>query len=62
MKLAEEYRKENNKENITIAFPSISIGAYGYPKEEASKIAIDTIININNPKITVIFTCFSESD
>jgi O-acetyl-ADP-ribose deacetylase (regulator of RNase III) len=27
----------------TIAFPSISTGAYGYPTEEASRVAIKTI-------------------
>jgi len=62
MKLAEEYRKENNKESISIAFPSISTGAYGYPKEEASKIAVDTIKEINNPKIKVIFVCYGDFD
>jgi O-acetyl-ADP-ribose deacetylase (regulator of RNase III) len=29
----------------TIAFPSISTGAYGYPLEEAAKIALKTAIN-----------------
>ena len=62
MELAEEYRKENKKENITIAFPSISTGVYGYPKEKASKIAVDTIRKINNPNIKVIFVCHSNRD
>ena len=34
LKLAKEYKLR------TIAFPSISTGAYNYPKEEASKIAL----------------------
>ncbi len=29
----------------TISFPSISTGAYGYPMEEASKIALKTVID-----------------
>jgi len=62
MVLAEDYRKENNKENIAIAFPSISTGVYKYPKEEASQIAVDTIREINNSKIEVIFVCFSDLD
>jgi len=37
MRLAEEYDLK------TIAFPAISTGIYGYPKEEAAEIAVDTI-------------------
>ena len=62
MELAEDYRKEINKESIAIAFPSISTGVYGYPKEEASKIAVDTIKKINNPNIKVIFVCHGDRD
>lgn len=62
MILAENYRKEKNKKNISIAFPSISTGAYNYPKEEASKIAIDAIKEVNNPKIKVLFVCYSTTD
>lgn len=39
MKLAKEYKLK------TIAFPSISTGAYGYPKEEASKIALRAVMD-----------------
>lgn len=38
LKLAGEYNLK------TIAFPSISTGAYGYPKEEACKIAVDAVM------------------
>ena len=60
--LAETYRKENNLNNITIAFPCISTGIYHFPKKEASLIAINTVKEINNPNIKVTFVCFEEED
>lgn len=62
MSLAEEYRKSINKDSITIAFPCISTGVYAYPKEDACVVAVDTIKEINNDNIKVIFTCFDEFD
>lgn len=38
IKLAKEYDMKS------IAFPFISAGVYGYPKEEAAKIAIDSVV------------------
>ncbi len=49
----------------TMAFPSISTGAYGYPIEEASRIAVDTVKNFlkKEDKLErVIFVLFSEKD
>jgi len=49
----------------TIAFPSISTGAYGFPIERAARIAVSTIREClaRMPKIqTVFFVCFSQSD
>jgi O-acetyl-ADP-ribose deacetylase (regulator of RNase III) len=47
--LAAAYRKSLelcSEHNITsIAFPSISTGVYGYPVEEASRIALSTVID-----------------
>ncbi len=60
--LAEDYRRENNLDKITIAFPCISTGVYHFPKEEASFIAVNTIEEVNNPNIEVVFVCFEEED
>lgn len=38
LKLADEHQLES------IVFPNISTGIYGYPKEEAAKIAINTVM------------------
>jgi O-acetyl-ADP-ribose deacetylase (regulator of RNase III) len=49
----------------TIAFPSISTGAYGYPTEEASRVAIKTIKGFleNEDKLDkVVMVLFSERD
>lgn len=50
----------------TIVFPAISTGAFGYPGEEAAKIAIQTVKEYlrNNPEVftEIIFVLFSESD
>ena len=49
----------------TIAFPSISTGIYGYPIEEAARIAIAVVAehdrqNPENPQVT--FCCYSLHD
>lgn len=49
----------------TIAFPAISCGIYGYPIEDACKIALDTtyrILKKNNALEKVIFVLFSKND
>src|SRR5690606_13600756 len=46
----------------TIAFPSISTGAYGYPKEEAARIALD-VLRAHEPQFDeIIACCFSDAD
>ena len=62
LELADEYRKNNNLKSITIGFPCISTGIYGYPKDEACKIAIDTIKEWANKNIEVKFVCYDELD
>jgi O-acetyl-ADP-ribose deacetylase (regulator of RNase III) len=49
----------------TIAFPAISCGVYGYPIEDACKIAVDSSCNFlkANPSLMkIIFILFSEKD
>ena len=55
---------ENNGLN-SIAFCCISTGVFGYPQEEAAKVAIDTVKEykeINKSDIKVIFNVFKEED
>lgn len=68
-KLAECYRnslqlaKENDINSI--AFPAISTGAYGYPIEEAAKIAVTEaaiFLSKNNVPHKVHFTTYSQHD
>ncbi len=50
---------ENNIK--TIAFPNISTGIYGYPKQEAATIAINSVkefLTKNNSPEKVYFVCF----
>jgi len=67
--LASCYRKslllaqENSIESI--AFPNISTGVYGYPKEKAAEIAVNTVREMLNetPNIKkVIFVCFDKEN
>jgi O-acetyl-ADP-ribose deacetylase (regulator of RNase III) len=49
----------------TIAFPSISTGAYGYPVKPAARIAVATareFIQSARKLREVIFCCFSAAD
>ncbi|MFQ5935183.1 MAG: O-acetyl-ADP-ribose deacetylase [Acidiferrobacterales bacterium] len=46
----------------TIAFPGISTGAYGYPKQEASRIAIDIMREYESKFDEIICCCFAEED
>lgn len=62
IELAEEYRVSNKLDKVSIGFPCISTGIYGYPKDEACKIAIDTIKEYSNENIEVKLVCYEELD
>src|SRR6266498_1496088 len=68
-KLADCYRNSlqlavENKVT-TVAFPNISTGVYGYPKDEAAQIAIKAVIEFlqtNSFIAKVYFVCFDEEN
>jgi O-acetyl-ADP-ribose deacetylase (regulator of RNase III) len=67
--LANAYRNSlelSVKNNVkSIAFPNISTGIYGYPKDEAAKIAVQTTSDFlleNGPELSVTFVCFDEEN
>ena len=60
--LAKKYMLDNNLKEVTIAFPCISTGIYGYPNKEASDIAFNTVKEFDKDSINVIFVCFLDKD
>jgi len=66
--LASSYRRslELASENglKTIAFPNISTGVYGFPKDLAAKIAVQTVGEFleKHPSMEVSFHCFDEDN
>jgi len=66
--LADAYRNSLNlavsRGLKTIAFPAISIGAYGYPIEEAAEVALKTVrefLEEEDKLEEVVFVLFTES-
>jgi O-acetyl-ADP-ribose deacetylase len=66
--LASCYRSSLNVSNLndikSIAFPAISTGIYGFPKDRAAEIAVSTVIEESkSSKLeAIIFCCFTEAD
>jgi O-acetyl-ADP-ribose deacetylase len=48
----------------SIAFPAISTGAYGYPPEEAARIAVGEARQFEkaDPALRILFCCYSRLD
>ena len=57
LELASAYQCE------TVAFPMISAGAYGYPKDEAATVAVDAITQyLNDHDLTVYLVVFGHTE
>lgn len=57
LKLAENFGVK------TIAFPNVSTGIYGFPKDLAGKIAVDEVKNYQSDSIEkVVFVCFDDEN
>ena len=51
---------ENNVK--TIAFPAISTGVYGYPKQQATEIALKVMRQYEQQFDEIIACCFNKAD
>ncbi len=67
--LASAYRRSLEEAErlgaASVAFPAISTGVYGYPRDEAARVAVAAVRDFfrgrQSPVRSVIFACFSEA-
>ncbi|MDQ0288862.1 O-acetyl-ADP-ribose deacetylase (regulator of RNase III) [Oligosphaera ethanolica] len=60
---ANSLQRAEEKQCQAIAFPCISTGVYGYPKEAAAEIALATVKTFPARSVKkVIFCCFSSAN
>lgn len=67
MVLAFDYMRSHHLDSVSIAFPCIATGIYGYPHQEACSIAVNTIYQLMHEypdaqKINVVFVCYQQED
>lgn len=65
--LAYDYLRKNDLETLSIGFPCISTGIYGYPRKEACKIAVETVDELMKEypdarALKVTFVCYEQPD
>jgi len=67
--LASCYRKSlqlaEEKSLVSIAFPNISTGVYGYPKEKAATVAVESVqktLSETANILRVVFVCFDDEN
>lgn len=65
--LAYEYMREHDLNKVSLAFPCISTGIYGYPHDQACDIAWKTIKKIRSvfpdtKAIDIVFVCYEQID
>jgi len=56
------FRLAVEKQLASIAFPAISTGAYGYPREQAARIAVSLMQQYEAEFEQIIACCFSDAD
>jgi len=58
----ESFRAAMDKDLRSIAFPCISTGVYGYPREQAAVVAMEEMQFFDNRFAEIIACCHSEDD